>query len=66
MAEPLATQLQKQTFKFDKKKMDAFEKLKHAILTLLISGILPQSAADKCFEKLMKKISTHLNQENKK
>lgn len=61
----ISTQLKNQGFKFDVKKIKKFEREVDAINTLRFnSSLLTDSIADKLFEKLHKKIVSHVTEIN--
>lgn len=65
LSDPLSNQLDKQGFKYDKKKMDQFEKELEAVNTLRFgSGLLTDSMVDKIIPKLHKKIIAHVAKAN--
>ena len=65
IADPIATQLENQGFKFAKEKVQIFQKELDSITRLRFgSHILTDSMADKCYGKLMKAITKHVNLNN--
>lgn len=66
LCDPIAVQIKKQGFKFDKKQVSVFQKKADAIILLRFDNILIDSAATKCQNKLFKKIITHVKKSNKK
>lgn len=52
---PLADQLKEQGLELE--GVEQLEKLRHAIKLLAIHGLLPDSQADKCFQRLHKRIT---------
>lgn len=64
MSAPISKQLTEQGFKFDKKKVGAYEQQADAITRLHINGILAPSESNKCRDRLHKKIIKHLSDSN--
>ena len=64
LSESISTQLNKQGFKYDAKKVSAFEKQADAINHLRF-GLLTDSMADIIIKKLYKQIVQHVAKENK-
>ena len=61
----ISKQLKKQKLKFDPKKVEVFEKEAEAILRLRFgTGILTDSMAHKCRQKLHNAITKHVIKEN--
>jgi hypothetical protein len=56
----ISAQLNEQRIKYDKQKVNGFQKCADAITRLRFNDLLSDSQADKCFDKLMKKIGAHL------
>jgi len=56
LCEPIQVQLKKQGFELSPKDAEWIQSLSNAIITLKINGLIPDSAAHKAQEKLMKKI----------
>lgn len=66
LCESVSKQLNKQGFKYDKKKIQQFEKELDAIHTLRFgSGLITDSLFEKLLPKLHKKIVSHVAKENK-
>lgn len=64
--ESISKQLDKQGFKYNKKKIQQFEKEREAINTLRFgSGIISDKMVEKIIPKLHKKIVSHVAKENK-
>jgi hypothetical protein len=61
----LSAQLRKQKIKFDKLLIAEFEQNRKSINDPKWSGLLVDSQASKLRQKLMKKITSHLNKINK-
>jgi hypothetical protein len=65
LSDPINKQLDKQGFKYDKKKIAQFEQEREAINILRFgSGLLTDSMVDKIIPKLHRKIVAHVAKEN--
>lgn len=65
MADHLAKQIKQQKFKFDKEKVDRFDKEKDAINLLRFGNcLLTESMADKLMNKLHNKVLAHIAKAN--
>jgi hypothetical protein len=65
LCDPIATQLRKAKYKYCKEDVMRFEKMRDAIHWLSFSGIITDSMKDKCWQKLFKKIESHVCAQNK-
>jgi len=57
MADPLEDQLRDQGFTATRKQLKVWDKLAFSITMLRIHCLIPDSQADKAYDKLMKKVS---------
>jgi SpoU rRNA methylase family enzyme len=64
-SDPLNTQLKKQGFKYNEKRVTEFEKQRDAINVLRFSDLLTDGMTDKICKKLHSKIVSHVAKENK-
>lgn len=60
MSPKIAEQLIRQGFKFDAKDIEHFQKDADAIVRLRIRDLLPAGQVEKCYQKLVKKITFHV------
>lgn len=65
LSEPIHKQLKNQGLKFDETQVKNFERQLEAITILRFSNLLPDSIATKVFDKLYKRIQTHVCKVNK-
>jgi hypothetical protein len=57
----ISEQLKKQGFKYDKEEVSHFQKDADAIVRLRVRGLLPSAQVDKCFQKLINKVTFHVS-----
>jgi hypothetical protein len=65
LSDSISKQLEKQGLKFNAKEVDQFQNDLDAIQRLRFRSILTDTTSSKCFEKLYKKILTHITKTNK-
>jgi len=65
LADPISEQIRKQGLKFNDKEVEQFQSDLDAIHRLRFRSILIDSVASKCFDKLYKKILSHVKKANK-
>lgn len=65
LADEFALQLKKQGFKYDSKEMDRFQDLESSILKLSFADIVTDSQKEKLYQRLYRKIVSHVCKINK-
>lgn len=64
ICDPIAKQISGQQLKFDKSEVSHYQKDADAITRLRIRGYLPDSTLKKAQQKLFKKITKHVQEQN--
>jgi hypothetical protein len=64
IVDALGVQLTGHGLKFDKEKVEHFDKDNAAVSRLVVRGLLTHAEAQKAYARLMKKVTAHLHTQN--